>query len=67
LLAAALRPHHPSCSDARVRWARRLLYMRAHALRMPLHQVAGHLARKAWMRARARIERQPDAADAVDV
>lgn len=58
LLAAALRPHHPSCSDASVLRARRLLYLRAHALRMPLGQVLPHLARKAWMRTRARLQRK---------
>jgi hypothetical protein len=61
-LAAALRPHHPSCSDAAVQRARRLLYLRAHALRMPAHQVLPHLARKAWMRARARLDRTGEGA-----
>ncbi len=61
LLAAALRPHHPSCSDAGVRRARRLLYLRAHALRMPLRQVLPHLARKAWMRAQTRLTRSKEA------
>ena len=60
LLAAALRPHHPSCSDASVQRARRLLYLRAHALRMPLAQVLPHLARKAWMRTRARLQRKAE-------
>jgi hypothetical protein len=58
LLAAALVPHHPSCSDGAVRRARQLLYLRAHALRMPMRQVLPHLARKAWMRARSRLDRR---------
>ena len=50
LLGLALRPDHPSCD---IRWtglARWLLYVRSHALRMPLHLVIPHLIRKAWMR-----------------
>lgn len=49
LLGLALRPDHPS---AYVRWtglARWLLYVRSHALRMPLHLVLPHLLRKSWM------------------
>jgi len=30
--------------------ARWLLYVRGHALRMPLHLVLPHLLRKAWLR-----------------
>jgi hypothetical protein len=48
-LGLALRPDHPSCY---VRWtalARWLLYVRSHALRMPIHLVIPHLMRKAWM------------------
>lgn len=55
LLGAALLPHHPSCSDVRVRAARQVFYLRAHALRMPAHQIVPHLLRKAWMRASARL------------
>lgn len=54
-----VRPMHPSCDDAGTQLARRLWYLRAHALRMPAQQLAGHLARKAWMRARARFDRPP--------
>lgn len=30
-------------------WARRAVYWRAHALRMPPHLLAAHLARKSWL------------------
>jgi hypothetical protein len=57
VLERVVRPPHPSCDDAGTRWARRLWYLRAHALRMPPSQLAGHLLRKAWMRAQARLQR----------
>lgn len=50
LLALALQPDHPSCDSRWTGLARWLLYVRSHALRMPLHLVLPHLARKAWMR-----------------
>jgi len=50
VLGLALRPMHPSCDTYWTKLARWLLYVRAHALRMPLHLVVPHLARKAWMR-----------------
>ncbi|WP_114971793.1 nucleotidyltransferase family protein [Rhodoferax ferrireducens] len=50
LLGLALRPDHPSCDTRWTDLARWLLFVRSHALRMPLHQVVPHLARKAWMR-----------------
>lgn len=50
LLASALRPKHPSCDSLGNRWARWLLYVRSHHLRMPLYRVVPHLLRKAWMR-----------------
>jgi Uncharacterised nucleotidyltransferase len=59
LFTRVVRPMHPSCDDAGTRLARRLWYLRAHALRMPPRQLAAHLARKAWMRARARFDRAP--------
>ena len=37
----------------RAQSARHLIYLRAHALRMPLHLLARHLAVKAWKRANA--------------
>ena len=50
LLGRALRPMHPSCEQPFTGLARTLLYLRAHWLRMPLHLLLPHLARKAWMR-----------------
>jgi hypothetical protein len=50
-LGLALRPAHPSCeAGGFVGLARWLLYVRSHALRMPLRLVVPHLVRKAWMR-----------------
>jgi hypothetical protein len=43
----ALRPEHPSCSDAGSRLARQFLYLRAHWMRMPLGLLLLHLGRKA--------------------
>lgn len=62
LLERVVRPVHPSCDDPGTRLARQLWYLRAHRLRMPASQLAGHLARKAWMRLRARLDR-PAAGD----
>lgn len=50
LLTVALRPDHPACDTRWAGLARWLLYVRAHALRMPLRLVLSHLIRKAWMR-----------------
>jgi hypothetical protein len=50
LLGLALKPDHPSCNSRWTGLARWLLYVRSHALRMPLHLVVPHLLRKAWMR-----------------
>ncbi|WP_297529735.1 nucleotidyltransferase domain-containing protein [Thiohalobacter sp.] len=47
LFDRALLPEHESCSDARSPLARWLLYVRGHYLRMPLHLLIPHLARKA--------------------
>ncbi len=47
-LRRALRPDHVSCRDRLTGLARWLLYVRAHALRMPLRLLLPHLARKAW-------------------
>lgn len=49
LLSRGLRPQHPSCETWDTAWARRLLYLRSHRLRMPLHLLAPHLLRKAYM------------------
>ncbi|OQW87854.1 MAG: hypothetical protein BWK72_11150 [Rhodoferax ferrireducens] len=49
LLELALRPAHPSCNTRWTGLARWLLYVRSHALRMPMHLAIPHLIRKAWM------------------
>ncbi len=49
LLEAALRPVHPSCRQTGEGLARWLLYVRSHALRMPMTLLVPHLVRKAWM------------------
>ena len=49
-LQKALKPVHPSCDSAGSGLARWLLYVRSHALRMPVHLLMPHLVRKAWMR-----------------
>ena len=49
LLKLALRPVHPSCDTQFTGLARWLLYLRSHWLRMPMHLLVPHLARKAWM------------------
>lgn len=49
-LSRALRPMHPSCESAGSGLARWLLYVRSHALRMPVHLLLPHLVRKSWMR-----------------
>jgi len=46
LYLRALRPPHPSAGDRWTPAARLLLYLRAHALRMPPHLLLPHLARK---------------------
>ncbi|MGE0098423.1 MAG: nucleotidyltransferase family protein [Hydrogenophaga sp.] len=46
LFLRALRPAHPSASDAWTPTARFLLYLRGHWLRMPPGQLALHLLRK---------------------
>ena len=50
LLGLALQPDHPSCNSRWTGVARLLLYVRAHALRMPLHLILPHLVRKACMK-----------------
>ena len=50
LFERALEVNHASCrrpGDGLARW---LLYVRGHYLRMPLHLLLPHLARKAWRR-----------------
>lgn len=45
----ALEPAHCDGSDLRASFAKWLLYVRAHSLRMPLPLLSRHLAVKAWM------------------
>jgi hypothetical protein len=47
LYGRALLPHHSSCDDGLTGLARRLLFVRAHWLRMPPALLARHLAHKA--------------------
>lgn len=56
LLSRALNPDHPSCRVAGYRLAGFALYVRSHWLRMPWYQILPHLARKSWMRFKARRE-----------
>lgn len=46
----ALCPVHASSADTGTGLARFALYLRSHWLRMPLHLLSLHLARKAWRR-----------------
>ncbi|WP_193370052.1 nucleotidyltransferase domain-containing protein [Pelagibius marinus] len=50
LFDRALLPDHESCNDRLTGAARWLLYVRAHYLRMPLHLLLPHLARKSLLR-----------------
>lgn len=55
----ALRSGRHDVDDAFVQFARWLIYVRAHALRMPLTQLARHLSTKAWMRWRDSLKDDP--------
>jgi len=50
LFSRAFRPDHPQCKLPYTNLALNILYVRSHLLRMPLHLLLPHLARKAWMR-----------------
>lgn len=50
LFLRAFRPDHPTCSLPFTALALNLLYVRSHYLRLPLHLLLPHLARKAWIR-----------------
>lgn len=56
LFVRALRAPHSSCADRWTPAALFLLYVRSHWLRMPLHLLAYHLARKAIVRARPKAD-----------
>lgn len=49
----ALRPNHASCSDVWTPFARKMLYVRSHWIRMPFHLLIVHLARKAFFKEKA--------------
>lgn len=52
LFVRGLKPEHSSCDDPSTLLARFSLYIRGHALRMPLRLLLPHLARKAVMQLR---------------
>ena len=60
LYLRALRPNHPTSSDAHTPVARWMLYVRSHWLRMPLGMLAYHLARKALVRSDRTTEAAAD-------
>lgn len=63
LYERGLRPDHASLDDRFSGLARWLLYMRSHFLRMPLHLLLPHLARKSFVRMTEAYKngRMPDA------
>jgi hypothetical protein len=50
LFLRALAPDHLLCNTRYTRLARRMLYLRSHYLRMPLHLLIPHLLHKAFFR-----------------
>jgi hypothetical protein len=50
LFLQALKPYHSSCTDTLTGFARWLLFLRSHWLKMPLNILVPHLVRKAWLR-----------------
>lgn len=50
LFLRALLPYHSSCKVFGTDFARWILYLRGHWLKMPLHLLLPHLLRKSWMR-----------------
>lgn len=52
LFIRGLKPEHSSCNDLGTSIARFSLYVRGHALRMPLRLLLPHLTRKAFMKIR---------------
>ena len=50
LFQRGLSPDHPSCNDSFTGFARWLLYLRGHYLRMPLYLLLPHLVRKSIRR-----------------
>lgn len=66
LYLRAFRPLQPDCQLPLTAPALNLLYLRSHFLRMPLHLLAPHLIRKAWMRRAAGSNNKPSAQKEVD-
>lgn len=72
LLRRALKPNHPSCSDAFNGVARWMLYVRSHYLRMPFALLIPHLFHKAVITpyvqkaAQKKAEAQPRLGDVLD-
>ncbi len=72
LFLRALKPDHPSCSDAFTGTARWMLYIRSHYLRMPVWLLLPHLFHKAVITpytqkaAEKKAEAQPKLADLLD-
>jgi hypothetical protein len=56
LFMRALRPAHRSAQDSLTPFARWLLYLRAHWLRMPPHLLIYHLTRKALVKPRVKSD-----------
>jgi hypothetical protein len=54
LFIHGLAPEHPSCDTPFTGFARWLLYVRSHRLRMPMHLLIPHLIRKAIKRRKER-------------
>lgn len=54
LFLRALMPDHPSCEDRWTAFARWLLFVRGHYLRMPLRLFIPHLLRKSYRRLKER-------------
>lgn len=61
LFLRGLQPDHSSCNDKLTLIARFSLYIRGHALRMPLHLLIPHLLRKSLMRLRESFSPQREA------
>jgi len=50
LFLRSLMPNHNSCNDKWTGFARWVLYIRSHWLRMPLYLLIPHLLRKSWLK-----------------
>jgi len=50
LFCRALMPNHPSCDDYWTGFARWVLYIRSHWIKMPVRILVPHLCRKGWLR-----------------